>query len=82
MRILLQRLNDFHYLALNGSWGLDWKLARAFPSPLAAISFCREQHPVGVRIILKFDDELYDVHLSLPEAQELDSSQVRRLSEL
>lgn len=82
MRILIRRLNDHHYLALDGSWGLDWNLARSFPSPLAAISFCREQHPVGVQIILKFDDELYDVNLSLPAAQELDSSQVRRLSEL
>ena len=61
MRILLQNCKNFLYYAVDGSWTQHADHALDFKSSVRALEFCRDQRPPDVQIVLKFNDDTYDI---------------------
>lgn len=80
MRILIRNPGNSCYLDPNECWGESFLDALEFDSPVAALEFCKSRGLTTAQIVLKFDDEIYDVALNLTVAGELETSQIRRLS--
>ena len=65
MRILLQQKTTGAYLQDVGSWTPDPAHAIDFLSSTRAIEFCSTHHITGVQLVLKFDEEHYDIVLPM-----------------
>ena len=63
MRILLQQRDTGLYFEDIGSWTADSSAAMDFVSSTAALDFCSGNKLHGVQIVLKFDEEQYDIVL-------------------
>lgn len=80
MRILIRNPGNSRYLDPSECWVESFLDALEFDNPVAALEFCKSRGLTTAQIVLKFDDEIYDVALSLTVAGELETSQIRRLS--
>jgi len=63
MRILLQQKTSGLYFRDVGDWSPDSSAAMDFLSSTAAIDFCVANKISGVQIVLKFDEQRYDIVL-------------------
>ena len=63
MRIFLQQKETGLYFQDIGSWTRDSSAAMDFMSSTAAIDFCFTNKISGVQLVLKFDEEKYDIVL-------------------
>ena len=61
MRVLLQRKDQGLYFQAPDDWIADCHEARDVGNSTAAIDDCLHQRLSGVQIVLKFDDEKYDI---------------------
>jgi len=65
MRILLQQKDTGYYLIGGGAWTGNVADARDFLSSAEAIKFCVANRISGVQIVLKFDQQLYEIVLPM-----------------
>jgi hypothetical protein len=63
MRILLQQKDTGLYFKDIGSWDPDPSDAMDFLSSTSAIDFCVANKISGVQLVLKFDEQRYDIVL-------------------
>ena len=63
MRILLQQRDTGLYFREVGSWTASNLEAMDFISSSAAIDFCVQNKLSGVQLVLKFDQQQYDIVL-------------------
>ena len=63
MRILLQQKETGLYFKDVGSWTHDTSEAIDFLNSTAAIDFCVTNNISGVHLVLKFDEQKYDIVL-------------------
>lgn len=61
MRILLQQKNTGLYFKESGVWTASAAEATDFLSSTKAIAFCASKRISGVQLVLKFDEEHYDI---------------------
>lgn len=66
MRIVLQQRDGSLYFKDIGSWTADPSDAMDFVSSTAVVEFCELNKIDGVQVVLKFEDEKYEI--VLPEA--------------
>ena len=65
MRILLQQQSSGFYYKEAGAWTRDAAEAVDFLSSTKAIDFCLSNGITGVQLVLKFDEQLYDIVLPM-----------------
>jgi hypothetical protein len=65
MRILLQQKDSGLYLQNNGAWTRDAAEAMDFLSSTRAIDFCASHKISGVQLVLKFEEQHYDIVLPM-----------------
>jgi hypothetical protein len=70
MRILLQQKETGLYFKDIDAWDLDPGQAMDFLSSTSAIDFCVANKISNVQIVLKFDEQRYDIVLPVLPAQE------------
>jgi hypothetical protein len=63
MKILLQQKESGLYFRDVDSWGPDPSEAMDFLSSTSAIDFCVANKISGVQLVLKFDEQRYDIVL-------------------
>jgi len=63
MRILLQQKNSGLYLKELGAWTLNAADATDFLSSTKALAFCATHKILDVQLVLKFDEQHYDIVL-------------------
>ncbi len=69
MRVLLQQKDSGLYLQDLNSWTRRSSDARDFLSSTAAIDFCLAHSISGVQLVLKFEEQRYDIVMALlPQA--------------
>ena len=69
MRILLQQKATGLYFRDIDAWSANSEDAMDFVSSTAAIDFCGSNKLNGVQLVLKFDEEKYDIVLPVPARQ-------------
>ena len=80
MRILLQQKNTGLYFKAIDAWVRNSLEAMDFLSSTAAIDFCVRHKLDGVQLVLKFEEQNYDIVLPVLAAQESRTERVRRVS--
>ena len=71
MRILLQQKESGLYFKDIDAWDADPAQAMDFLSSTSAIDFCTANKITGVQLVLKFDEQRYDIVLPvLPQPNE------------
>ena len=65
MRILLQQKDTGLYLQNDGAWTRDAAEAMDFLSSTRAIDFCASHKISGVQLVLKFEEQHYDIVLPM-----------------
>lgn len=65
MRILLQKKESGLYLQSDGSWTRNASEAMDFLSSTRAIEYCADRRIAGVQLVLKFEQQLYDIVLPM-----------------
>ena len=65
MRILLQQKETGSYLQDTGVWTRDPTKAMDFLSSTHAIDFCATHKILGVQLVLKFEEQHYDIVLPM-----------------
>ncbi len=65
MRIVLQETRTGRYLKELDAWSADSAEAKDFVSSTTAFDFCMAHHITGVQVVLKFDEEKYDIVLPM-----------------
>lgn len=75
MRILLQQTGSGLYFRDVGSWVASGSEAMDFISSTVAIEFCATNRITGVQLVLKFEEDRYDI--VLPMRNPADSSSTR-----
>ena len=65
MRILLQQIDNGLYFKENGVWTRDAAEGMDFLSSTKAIDYCMANRISGVQLVLKFDEQLYDIVLPI-----------------
>jgi hypothetical protein len=65
MRILLQQKDTGFYLQDDGAWTRDSAEAMDFLSSTRAIDFCAAHKISGVQLVLKFEEQHYDIVLPM-----------------
>lgn len=63
MKILLQHKTTGHYLKESGTWSADALQALSFLSATSAIDYCLAREISEVQIVLKFQEQHYDIVL-------------------
>ena len=69
MRILLQQKGTGLYFKDIDSWARNSAEAMDFVSSTAAIEFCAANKLSGVQLVLKFEEQQYDIVLPVQPAQ-------------
>jgi hypothetical protein len=77
MRILLQQKETGLYFKDVGSWTCDTGEAMDFVSSTAAIEFCLLNRLPDVQLVLKFEEQQYDIVLPVVNPQESVGEQKR-----
>jgi hypothetical protein len=70
MRILLQHKETGRYFKNIDSWGRNSTEAMEFVNSMAALEFSAANHLDGLQVVLKFDEEHYDIVLPALVASE------------
>ena len=70
MRILLQQKDTGLYFRDVGAWVAESSGAMDFVSSTAAIDFCAVNKLSGIQLVLKFDEQHYDIVLPVQNAAE------------
>ena len=65
MRIVLQETRTGQYLKELDAWSADSSEAKDFVSSTTAFDYCMAHHITGVQVVLKFDEEKYDIVLPM-----------------
>ena len=65
MRILLQKQSTGLYFKEGGTWTREAAEAVDFLSSTKAIDFCMANGITGVQLVLKFEEQLYDIVLPM-----------------
>jgi len=65
MRILLQQKETGLYVGAHDDWSRDCSAARDFVSSSAAIDFCNQSGLQGIQLVLRFDEQKYDIVVPL-----------------
>jgi hypothetical protein len=63
MRILLQQIETGMYFKEVGAWVRDYSEAANFGGSTEAIEFCARNQLKGVQLVLKFEEQHYDIVL-------------------
>ena len=63
MKVLVQDLTTAAYFQSPGSWTTEPEEAFVFPDSQAAGHFCLDNEIAHVQVVLKFEDDQYDVQL-------------------
>jgi hypothetical protein len=63
MRILLQQKESGLYFKDIDAWAAKSSEAMDFVSSAAALAFCANNHLDGLQVVLKFDEQHYDIVL-------------------
>ena len=69
MRILLQNKQTGHYFRDIDAWVRDWATAMDFVSSTAAIDFCVTNKLNDVQLVLKFEEQRYDIVMPMEPAR-------------
>jgi hypothetical protein len=69
MRIVLQQKETGLYFKDLGSWARESSEAMDFLSSTAAIDFCITNKLTDVQLVLKFDEQRYDIVMPVVTAQ-------------
>jgi len=77
MRILLQQKETGSYLQDTGVWTRDPTQAMDFLSSTHAIDFCASHRISGVQLVLKFEEQHYDIVLPMVIDHPLHHQRVR-----
>ena len=77
MRILLQQKETGAYLQESGVWTRDPAKAMDFLSSTHAIDFCATQRISGVQLVLKFEEQHYDIVLPMVVDRPLHTQRAR-----
>ena len=77
MRILLQQKETGSYLQDTGVWTPDPTQAMDFLSSTHAIDFCATHKVSGVQLVLKFEEQHYDIVLPMVMDRPLHAHRVR-----
>ena len=67
MRILLQQKNGGLYFKAGGAWTRDAGEGVDFLSSSKAIEYCMAHHLAGVQVVLKFEEQNYDIVLPVAD---------------
>ena len=70
MRILLQQKETGLYFRDVGAWTSKSQEAMDFVSSTAAIDFCVQNKLNGLQLVLKFEEEKYDIVMAVQHGQE------------
>ncbi len=65
MKVLLQHINTRLFFKEMGAWTDDFTLAKEFANSLNAINFCHTNGLRDVHVLLKFQQQRYDVSLPI-----------------
>jgi hypothetical protein len=77
MRILLQQKETGFYFKDIDSWVRDTSEAMDFVSSTAAIDFCVTNKLPGVQLVLKFQDQKFDIVLPVQSTAEAQTRNAR-----
>ena len=77
MRILLQQKETGAYLQESGVWTRDPAKAMNFLSSTHAIDFCATHKIAGVQLVLKFEEQHYDIVLPMVFDRSLHNQRTR-----
>ena len=77
MRILLQQKETGLYLQQVGAWTRDAGEGMDFLSSTRAIEFCAANNISGVQLVLKFEEQLYDIVLPMMMERPYHSARAR-----
>lgn len=77
MRILLQQKDTGLYLKDDGAWVRQSAEAMDFVSSTAAIDFCVLNKVRGVQLVLKFEEQSYDIVLPVQPGSDSPRSRER-----
>ena len=69
MKVLVQDLTTAAYFQSPGSWTTELDEAFVFPDSQAAAHFCVDNEIAHVQVVLKFDDDQYDVQLPVTPSE-------------
>ena len=69
MKVLVQDLITAAYFQSPGSWTEEADEAFVFPDSQAAAQFCLDNEIAHVQVVLKFEDDQYDVMLPVAEGE-------------
>lgn len=69
MRILLQHKQTGQYFKDIDSWVRDWATAMDFVSSTAAIEFCVSNKIDDMQLVLKFEEQRYDIVMPMEPAR-------------
>lgn len=81
MRIVLQQKNTELYFRDIGAWTQDSSEAMDFLSSTAAIDFCVQNQLNGLQLVLKFDEQKYEIVLPFAAGREAHHSPGQRASD-
>ena len=70
MRILLQHKQTGRYFSDIDSWVPNAAAAKDFVSSTAAIDFCVANKLKGVQLVLKFEEQRYDIVMPMERVRE------------
>ncbi len=80
MRILLQQKDTGLYFQDVGSWTRHSPEAMDFVSSSAAIDFCVTNKLNGVQLVLKFEEQEYEIVLSVKPVPELSAKRSHKMA--
>ena len=69
MKVLVQDLITAAYFQSPGSWTTELDEAFVFADSQAAAHFCLDNEIAHVQVVLKFDDDQYDVQLPVTPSE-------------
>ena len=69
MKVLVQDLTTAAYFQSPGSWTTVPEEAFVFPDGQAAAHFCVDNEIAHVQVVLKFEDDQYDVQLPVTDVE-------------
>jgi hypothetical protein len=69
MRVLVQNTKTKLYVGRPGPWTVDPDKAFDFEHTLRALDFMQRSKAEDMQIVMKFDDDQFDIRLNAPTAQ-------------
>jgi hypothetical protein len=70
MKIRIQNCSTFEFYGLNGAWTKEAQSARDFQNSALALEFCQRHQLDDVQIVMKFEQDKYNLNLSVTPGAE------------